>query len=635
MSPTKPSHFGTRRARGTRASAAIWSAFVILTILTGVFPAKMEAAPAFRAPRPDQALQTLKPDHPRLMLDQATPGNIRKWTAADPVADRIHRSVLASAKRALGTKPAVYELRDGRRLLYVSSEVQQRVGALAYAFRMTGDKAYVERAWADLHAAAGFKDWNPAHFLDTAVMTAALAIGYDWLWDQWTPAQRQELRDAIVRLGLQPAMKVYSGKRGWHTVDYNWNQVCNGGIAMGALAVAEDQPEIAAKVIHHAVASIPRAMKAYAPDGGGKEGAGYWAFGSQYNVMLLASLRSALGTDFGLAEIDGFKQSGFYQIYSAGAGRKSFDFSDCKLSPLSAPQHFWMGRHYRIPEFSRFRHDALRATGGGLWDLLWFDPDAAKARVGQLPPDRHFRGAEFASMRDSWDDAKGFIVAMQGGSNRWTHRHHDLGSFILEADGVRWIIDSGRESQTYHRGINKTPRGDFYRVRAEGHNTLVINPDKDPGQSAAALAKFAKFESTASTATAVLDLGEAYQDDATSVRRSFELARGRRFTVSDEITCRKPAEVWSFFHTQAEVALSADKRRAILKQAGKTLVAELLAPAGATLQVLPAEPASTSPNPAKQASNKGRRKLAVHLKDVSSARIQLAFSLPAADQQVH
>lgn len=599
-------------------------------MLQGVFATRAAAAVAFRPPGPDKVLQTLRPDHPRLMFDQATLGDIRKWTAADPVADRIHRSVIASARKALVTKPAVHELRDGRRLLYVSNEVQQRVGALAYAFRMTGDKAFVDRAWADLHAAADFKDWNPAHFLDTAVMTAALAIGYDWLWDQWTPAQRQELRDAIVRLGLQPAMKVYSGKRGWHRVDYNWNQVCNGGIVMGALAVAEDEPEIASKVIHHAVASIPRSMRAYAPDGGGKEGAGYWAFGSQYNVMLLASLRCALGTDFGLAEVDGFKQSGFYQIYSAGGGGKSFDFSDCKLMPLSAPQHFWMGRHYRIPEFSKFRQDALRAAGGGLWDLLWFDPAATNTKVNSLPPDRHFRGAEFASMRDSWDDTKGFIVAMQGGSNRWTHRHYDLGSFILEADGVRWIIDSGREGQTYHRDINKTPRGDFYRVRAEGHNTLVINPDKDPGQTAAAMAAFTKFESTTSTATAVLDLRGAYQDDATSVRRSFELVRGKRFTVSDEISCGKPAEVWSFFHTQAEVELSADKRRAILKQAGKTLVAELVAPAGATLEVLPSEPASTSPKPPKQTSNKDRRKLAVQLKDVRSARVTLAFSLPSS-----
>jgi hypothetical protein len=33
-------------------------------------------------------------------------------------------------------------------------------------------------------AAAAFSDWNPSHFLDVAEMTAALAIGYDWLYEE-------------------------------------------------------------------------------------------------------------------------------------------------------------------------------------------------------------------------------------------------------------------------------------------------------------------------------------------------------------------------------------------------------------------------------------------------------------------
>jgi len=33
-------------------------------------------------------------------------------------------------------------------------------------------------------AAARFGDWNPKHFLDVAEMTFALAIWYDWLFDQ-------------------------------------------------------------------------------------------------------------------------------------------------------------------------------------------------------------------------------------------------------------------------------------------------------------------------------------------------------------------------------------------------------------------------------------------------------------------
>ena len=57
--------------------------------------------------------------------------------------------------------------------------------------------------------AAKFKDWNPSHFLDTAEMTTALAIGYDWLYAVIKPADRKTIRDAIVQLGLNEGKKVY------------------------------------------------------------------------------------------------------------------------------------------------------------------------------------------------------------------------------------------------------------------------------------------------------------------------------------------------------------------------------------------------------------------------------------------
>ena len=218
------------------------------------------------APGPETVLRTLNPSHPRLILDAEAVAKIRKSIAGDPVAARIHRKVIAGADRMLKEPPVAYGLSDGRRLLTVSTEALQRVSTLSYAFQMTGKKAYVERAWLELEAVTGFKDWNPAHFLDTAVMTCAVAIGYDWLWDQWSPQQRRRLRQAIVKLGLKPAMKVYSAKNGWHRVDYNWNQICNAGIAMGALELAEDEHKLASAVDSHALAIKPRAMNTYAPD---------------------------------------------------------------------------------------------------------------------------------------------------------------------------------------------------------------------------------------------------------------------------------------------------------------------------------------------------------------------------------
>jgi hypothetical protein len=114
----------------------------------------------------------------------------------------------------------------------------QRVYTLALLHRLDGDQRYAERAWQELAAAANFPDWNPRHFLDTAEMTHAFAIGYDWLYDVWTPEQRGELQRAMVEKGLKPATKVYHANNGWARARHNWNQVCNGGIGLGALALA-------------------------------------------------------------------------------------------------------------------------------------------------------------------------------------------------------------------------------------------------------------------------------------------------------------------------------------------------------------------------------------------------------------
>lgn len=578
-------------------------------------------------PTPDAIFRTLRRDHPRLVLDHSRILQLREFVRKDPIAKRLYAGIKASADKTLGTKPVVYELRDGRRLLYVSNDVLGRVRDLAFLHLMTGEKRYAERAWIELESAADFKDWNPSHFLDTAVLTKALAIGLDWLWESLTPAQRQKLRRSIVEKGLLPALNVYKNGGWWAKGTNNWNQVCNGGIGMGALAVAESDPELAGQILTYAIRSIPLSMTAYAPDGAGHEGPGYWGFGGLYNIMLISSLESALGTDFGLGRIDGFRQSGDYPIYLSGAGRRGFDFGDSNPTPTSAAQHLWMGKRYNTPRYTWFRHEALAdPKTGGFWDLIWLDGTSSLTPPAAMPADKHFRKAEVVTMRDSWDAAgKGFAVALQGGNNAESHRHLDLGSFILDLDGQRWIIDTGKEPQTYHKHRHQIERENFYRVRAEGHNTLVFNPDGKPDQDPRARVAFHRFVSRPNDASVSLDLTPAYAKNATRVQRGFHLERGIAFTVTDQFTCARPAEIWSFFHTTADVHIAADGKSAILSQKGKRLGVRFREPTPAIFRLLPAEPLPTSPNPSMQTPNKGVKKLAVHLTAVTEASVSVRF----------
>jgi hypothetical protein len=588
-------------------------------------PEKENASPV---PPPDKILATLRASHPRIMVDAKTFDVLKASVDKGGLPARIYASVKKSADKTLTAPVSIYEKPDGKRLLSVSRRVLERVSELALVSRLEKDSRYADRAWKELEAAAAFPDWNPSHFLDTAEMTHAFALGYDWLYDQWTVDQRRVLQKAILEKGLNPGLKVYASKKGWHTNENNWNQVCNGGLISGALAIADIEPKVAGRIVCEAIKSVPLAMRHYEPDGAGSEGVTYWSYAARYNVALLESLQTALGTDFGLSKVGAFGLSGYYQIYMSGAGRTSFDFADCGRSSVSTPQHFWLARHYDVPAFSWFRLSMLESSQkeGGLWDLLWLDMCGKDMDVKTLPLDKHFRGSECAVLRTSWEP-NALIVGIQAGDsmNLGGHRHLDLGSFIVDALGERWITDSGTEHETYMAHQHKNPRYAYYRVRAEGHNLPVLNPSKEPDQNPKAIAKFTRFVSEPKQALATVDLSEAYQPHASRVLRTFTLPERKRLVVTDEISATKPSELWWFLHTEAKVALNDDKRTATLSQNGKSFIVRLEEPKDAVFSVMECKPLPSSPNPEKQASNGKRQKLAVHLNGVDATRVQVAM----------
>ena len=575
-------------------------------------------------PPSEKILTTLRPEHPRVMIEPGTFNTLKVLVRGGGPPARVYDDVKMSADEILAAAVSKYEKPDGRRLLSVSRRVLDRVRTLALVNKVEADPRYADRAWKELQAAAAFPDWNPAHFLDTAEMTHAFALGYDWLYDRWTEEQRRALREAIVSKGLREGLKVYESTKGWHRNENNWNQVCNGGLISGALAVADVEPQIAAKIVYEAVRSVPLAMQHYSPDGAGTEGVTYWGYGSRYNVVLLSSLETALGTDFGLSRVGAFGQSGFYQIYLSGAQQTAFDFADCGRQRVSEPQHFWLAHKYGIPAFSWFRLCALESSSerGEALDLLWYDDRGRGFDCKTLPLDRYFRGAESVSLRSSWEPDAMMIGIQAGDSmNLGGHRHLDLGTFVLDALGERWIIDSGVEHETYMAHRHKNPRYAYYRVRAEGHNVPLLNPDKGPDQNPRAVAKIVKYESAPQQAVAVVDLTQAYQPHAERAVRTFTLEDRKRLVIKDELQAREPAELWWFLHTEAKVRLGDQGRTATLSQHGESFTVRLLQPDDARFEVMDCRPLRSSPNPEPQADNSNRRKPALDLAKVQAARL--------------
>jgi hypothetical protein len=553
------------------------------------------------------SLKTLRP-HPRLYANGADIARLRALIASDATARQWHDDLRARAAKIVTEPPVEYRL-IGPRLLHVSREALNRIVTLGLLYRLDGDRAFAERAVRELMTISAFRDWHPPHFLDTAEMTHAAALGYDWLYDLLTPDQRAIVKQAIVEKGLRPALACYQKGGWWVSSPFNWNQVCNGGIGIGALAIADEEPALASSILEHARKSIPKALAEYEPDGGWAEGPAYWGYATRYTVYFLAALDSALGTDFGLSDRPGLARAGDFRVHSIGPLDRTFNYADAGDAAGRTSEMFWLARRYRQPLYAWHEHQ--RAGHRDAWALLWYGPAGRPPR--DLPLDKAFRHIEVAFLRSAWNDPDAVFVGFKGGDNRANHSHLDLGTFVLDALGVRWAVDLGPDDYNLPGYFGKQ-RFTYYRLRTEGHNTLTLNgANQDPRAKAPLIA----FHPNSNRAFAVADLSAAYPM-AGRVWRGIALLERTHVLIQDEIETSQPVDVVWALHTPAQVVLAGAS--AVLSQDGKSLAARILSPEGARF-----ETASADPGPA-QARNPGITKLVIRLPQATGS-VRLAVLL--------
>jgi hypothetical protein len=583
------------------------------------------------APKPEAFLKHLVPGHPRLIVTDGRLAEIKSFIATSEMGKAWYEATVKKANAYYRRPVRHYELPDGRRLLSISRDVLNRIMHWGLLYRLDGDRKWLARAMLEMEAVANFPNWNPNHWLDTAEMIHAMALGYDWFYPGLSDEQRKIVRDALWQHGLGLAYKTYmgenaEGRQHWPMVTNNWNFVCNGGAALGAMALLDEMPQECALILSHSFRYIQIPISHFEPDGAWWEGLGYWGYSMHYFVAYLRGLETAFGTDFGFIEAlndTGFAQSGDYPIYLTAPGGGYFNFADSGTGK-GYYKHWafhYLGQRFQNPHYLHYQ---LAHTGGEINDLLYYRPLSATLPRRDVKLDKYFRGVEIATMRGSWTDRNASFVAIKAGKNGIAHSHQDLGSFLFYDLAEKWFIDLGTEWQTYQTHKHHLPRDDFYRIRAEGHNTLVFNPSKECSQRKNGKSNIIRFETSAEEALAITDLTDVYRGHASSVIRGCRLFDKRRFfLVQDEISSETVNDIWWFAHgaPKTAFALSDDGTEATLKRNGKTCTVRLLSPAGAGFTIMDAKPLPSSPDPEIQNQNQGMRKLAIHLARVKNATI--------------
>ncbi|MEI9998868.1 MAG: heparinase [Verrucomicrobiota bacterium] len=464
----------------------------------------------------------------------------------DPFSQHLWHALRQKADLYKDTPPVTYTF-TGRRLLAQSRRCLEHILTLAAAARLTGDRSYAARAIAEMRDVARFPDWNPSHYLDVAEMAAALAIGYDWLYDELTDADRDLVAGALELLALRPSFDGPRENLWWVEGTNNWNQVCHGGLSLAALAIAERRPELAQAVVQRALANIPRAAHSYAPDGAYAEGPTYWDYGTLYHVLLAAALERVTGSAQGLDEFPGFRESGDYIPQVTTPTGRLYCYSDADERRLFAIPLFWFARRFQCPELVRhelenleryldayekqahnedFRYLALA--------LLWAPVPVAARPAAPRPLRWHARGVNpIAVFRSAWDDPAALFAGLKGGSPRDPHAHMDAGSYILEADGVRWALDLEKQDYAVIEGAGlalwdarqDADRWKVFRLGPDSHNILRFD---GAAPCITGRAEFLHVETAGSMPRAVLDLDSLYAGQVASRAARASVAGARR-----------------------------------------------------------------------------------------------------------
>lgn len=586
--------------------------------------------------------------HPRLFIKKDEVTSFRQRATEDIQLAKWKTDILTQANVYLNANTLVYGVTDGIRMLTTSREAQSRIWTLSMAYLLTNEDVYAEGAISEMLNVSdqnNFPDWHPYHFLDAAEMAAGVALGYDWCYNYMIEEERNIIRDALVRNALSEVMRDYSfdpsRSRSWFwngpggAYPQNWVAVCNGSMALAAMAIGDESEELEllmGQVISMGFTHTKDLMALFNSDGAYIEGVTYWEYAMKFLGLYSRGMQTVLGTDFGISKAPGLSQSAYYYICNSGP-RGSFNLNSSAVTAGgTAPELLWLADemgNLSLADY-KLRRGEGKNSRGTVRDMLYYTT-AMNNENFTLPLDYYFRNFEIAEMRTGFSSLD-MYAALHGGERMGNHSSHlDSGSFVLDMNGVRWALDFGTVVENYYSSSDMYNR---YKMRAEGHNTLVLNPDAGLDQNQYSRSVIEKFEYNAQRSMAITDLTEAYAfRGAENVLRGILMDKADKSVIlQDKIKMRENSEIYWFMHTEANIQISEDGKEAALIKEGKTLYAQIISDSTEPMFTkMEAVPLASSPQSEGAA---GVEKLVIHMSGVKEIEFAVRFSEKKASAEV-
>lgn len=516
-------------------------------------------------------------EHPRLFWTSQNDSVVRHSLKSSVYAERLKN--LSFQCDTLINTPLLERKKIGKRLLSVSREAERRIIMLSFMWRLTGDERYAERAKSELINVCSFSDWNPSHFLDVAEMCIAVSVGYDWLYNWLDEKSKKYISERLYRLG---GHYVVNKRPSSMNCKDNWNQVCNSGVTIAAIALADDVINDYVSIINKSLMNVLRSQMEYGVNGAYPEGHVYWEFGTGYNVLLYSAIETAFKGTIKIDYNKKFMQSPFYIANMRGPIFKAFNYADNSEDFMYSPCLFWFALKLNKTCVAEYEYSMLnnKSINHRLMPLgLIWSAQIDNSIDFQYNPPLYYVDNGFTpvfTIRSSWSDNNCWFIGAKGGKVNSPHGHMDVGSFVLDAGGVRWVSDLGPEpyNNIESKGIDlwnmKTQdcdRWNLFRYGFTSHNTLSF--DDKP----LLINKYCDINVDSVSnqdIVASVDLSPLYNQMV--VKRSYHLVGNKYFELCDEVKTTEKGTIMSWrIITSAKVNII-DDYTVYLHKDGRTMM---------------------------------------------------------------
>jgi hypothetical protein len=569
---------------------------------------------------------TLRPElkgvHPRVYLTDKGLAEMRQRSRT------THRALWQQALqqvRALKVEPPAAPAQERR----VQNEVGIGIAEAALAYKIEGDRKYLDAARKYMEAAVSYRIWGYAYNKPDVDLAAGHLLygfgwGYDLLYHDLTEAERKRYRDKLVRQAnlMYEYFKPKSGKTYAYSQNHTFIPIA--GLGVVAYALYDEVPE-APQWAALARAIYDRVLATYSADGYFYEGFEYWIFSTPWFVHYLDAHAHATGED--LYDHPGFRNSHKYVAHSMlPGGDYIFDFGDTwegpetrahrgKEYPRSHPNGKFHTNYNLLYRFAaRFQNAEAQGVARWLesfghvnaenfWSLIWFDAKLGPKPIEQQARWHYFPDHEVAFWRSDWsNDATAFAFKCGPPEGHHTapllekfpdwrlsagHAHPDANSFIIYAHGAYLTGDSG------YAGVPMTVH----------HNTALVGGKgqarEGKGHDAWKSAPYDRLDRTrileakleADRVTIVGDATGSYMPELGLKKflRRFEYTRAGGFTITDTLEAGKPQSFTVLLHADEKVLEASAPRRYIIRAGDAELDVEIAQPAAAQVVIEPNE----------------------------------------------